>query len=249
MKKIDTRRLLAQSYQTWRKTPPRLGSLLRKYLVLWLVLAVLCLLMVGIVSLLDRSHLRWLLPLVLGVMLGVILRDVGWARRFVATWPWLQDLLDWQAVERTASASPPADKPPVPATRSRRAVLIGIACVAAVLAAILGADRMLLRLYDARPGNAPSQVIIYTTAWCPYCEMLRVKLRESAIPYTELDIEKSLAASYGHRSVGGRGIPVTVVGQEVIYGLDREKLDKALRGAGYAPAPWAGAPDATETAQ
>ena len=48
----------------------------------------------------------------------------------------------------------------------RSANQLSVIGLAALLAAFLGADRVLLRLHDPRPGNAPAHVMIYTTAWC-----------------------------------------------------------------------------------
>jgi mycoredoxin len=242
MKKINSEQSIAQAYLAWREIPPRLMSLLRKYVVLWTVLAILVLIGVAIAHIfIDQFDIGWFAPLALGLVVGAIARDIGWAHKFVMAWPFLKRLLDWQAVERSAlSTGKPSvnETTPAPKSRPRRAAVIGLTVGIALLSLVLGADWIMLRMHDPRPSNAPGNVIIYTTAWCPYCEALRVQLRNSGIPYTELDVEKSLAASYAHRAVGGRGIPVTVVGQEVVYGLDRERLDSILRAAGHNPAAW-----------
>jgi glutaredoxin len=76
-------------------------------------------------------------------------------------------------------------------------------------------------------------VIIYTTAWCPYCAKLRTSLTASGIPYVEHDVEKSLQGQLGFWTLRGRGVPVSAIGPKVIYGYDVARIAFALRDLGY----------------
>jgi len=53
------------------------------------------------------------------------------------------------------------------------------------------------------PGRRLRAVIIYTTAWCPYCAKLRTSLTASGIPYVEHDVEKSLQGQLGFWTLRG----------------------------------------------
>ncbi|HEX5056935.1 MAG TPA: glutaredoxin domain-containing protein [Gammaproteobacteria bacterium] len=104
--------------------------------------------------------------------------------------------------------------------------------VIAVLLALLIMDRGAAWLYGPKPGS--KDVILYTTTWCPYCESLRAYLKGYNIPYIERDVEKTLAGTLGWWGLGhGRGVPLSVIGEQVVYGYDLVKITAALRAAGY----------------
>lgn len=116
--------------------------------------------------------------------------------------------------------------------RTRRSAL----CLALLLALVLaGFDRY--AAYAFRPDADSRDVVIYTTTWCPYCARLRASLIERAIPFSEHDVEHSLAGQLGFWTLRGRGVPVSAVGPEVIYGYDVPRLTAALKRLGYDFAP------------
>jgi mycoredoxin len=87
--------------------------------------------------------------------------------------------------------------------------------------------------YAHRPGADSKAVVIYTTAWCPYCAKLRTSLTASGIPYVEYDVEKSLQGQMGFWTLRARGIPVSAIGPKVIYGYDVTRIASALKDLGY----------------
>lgn len=117
---------------------------------------------------------------------------------------------------------------PAWAGKSRRALLILAASLAIVL---LGLDRYAAIAH--RPGADSKAVVIYTTAWCPYCAKLRTSLAASGIPYVEHDVEKSLQGQLGFWTLRGRGVPVSAIGPKVIYGYDVARIAFALQDLGY----------------
>jgi glutaredoxin len=106
---------------------------------------------------------------------------------------------------------------------------------AALTLLLLGLDRY--AAYAHRPDPDSRQVVIYTTVWCPYCAKLRASLAASSIPYAEHDVEQSFQGQLGFWTLRGRGVPVSVVGAEVIYGYDVARLAGALQKLGYTFAP------------
>jgi glutaredoxin len=80
----------------------------------------------------------------------------------------------------------------------------------------------------ARPGEQPS-VILYATEWCGYCAATRKFFAAKGIRYTELDVEKSAAARDQHRRLGGNGVPLIVVGEELVHGYDEARLRSLLK--------------------
>jgi len=92
-------------------------------------------------------------------------------------------------------------------------------------------DRASAWLYLPDPDSRA--VIIYTTARCIYCKQLRQFLNSQKIPYTERDVEFSISGIMGFWALKGRGVPITVIGPEVIYGFDLETTREYLSEAGY----------------
>ena len=97
--------------------------------------------------------------------------------------------------------------------------------------ALLFLDRTAAWLH--RPDPDSRAVVIYTTSWCPYCKQLRAFLDEHRIPYTDYDVEHSFSGGMGFWALRGRGVPLVVVGADVIYGLDVGKMQASLRRLGY----------------
>lgn len=92
-------------------------------------------------------------------------------------------------------------------------------------------DRLAAHLHLPKEGS--QQVVIYTTTWCPYCKALRNFLENYEISYTEHDTETSIQGIMGSWALRTRGVPVSVIGEQVVYGYDGEKLGWALEDAGY----------------
>lgn len=112
--------------------------------------------------------------------------------------------------------------------RTRRLALFSAAALTLLL---VGLDRYAALMY--RPDTDSKAVVIYTTAWCPYCARLRSALTANDIPFAEHDVEESLQGQMGFWTLRGRGVPVSVIGPEVIYGYDVPRLTGALALLGY----------------
>jgi glutaredoxin len=84
-------------------------------------------------------------------------------------------------------------------------------------------------------GNAIAKpaVKMYMTDWCPYCRKAKEYFGRNGIAYTELDIEKSSAAKAEYRALGGRGVPVILVGDRRMNGFSEESMVQLLKAAGY----------------
>ncbi len=113
--------------------------------------------------------------------------------------------------------------------------LLFILMIAAIV--LFSIDRLAAHLYA--PKEDFNAVIIYTTQWCPYCEALRSTLNQYQIPFIKRDTEKSLDGFAGYWALRGHGVPISIIGSEVIHGYDGQIITDALVGAGYEiPADW-----------
>lgn len=73
------------------------------------------------------------------------------------------------------------------------------------------------------------KVTVYSAPWCAFCHMAKQYLTSKKVAFTDIDVE---ADPDGARSIvektGQAGIPVIEIGDEVILGFDRARIDSAL---------------------
>ncbi|MDZ7737016.1 MAG: glutaredoxin family protein [Gammaproteobacteria bacterium] len=79
----------------------------------------------------------------------------------------------------------------------------------------------------AETGN---NVTIYTTDWCRVCKKAKRYMDSEDIQYTEHDIEKSRKARHEFDRLGGKGVPVILVGKQKMHGFSAQKLDSMIAG-------------------
>ena len=79
---------------------------------------------------------------------------------------------------------------------------------------------------DANAGQP--EVVLYGTSWCPYCAKAREFLRTRGIEFTDYDVEHNAAAAKGFRQLGGGGVPLVVIGDEVLHGYRPDQMKELL---------------------
>ena len=100
-----------------------------------------------------------------------------------------------------------------------------------IFAILFTLQRVAAHLYLPKQGS--TDVVIYTTTWCPYCDSLRNTLNSYGITFTDRDTEKSFHGLLGFIALNGRGVPVSVIGDQVVHGYDGQAITDALVSAGY----------------
>ncbi len=77
-----------------------------------------------------------------------------------------------------------------------------------------------------------TDVKLFTTPSCPYCNKIKKFFDEKEIEYSEFNVaENKERAEEMVKKSGQRGVPVTLVEndeEEIIVGFDKEKLRKVL---------------------
>ena len=73
-------------------------------------------------------------------------------------------------------------------------------------------------------------VEVYSTPTCMYCNLLKDHLKANNVEFTEVDV----AADAEKRAMiveksGQMGVPVTLIGDEVIIGFNKEKINELLK--------------------
>jgi glutaredoxin len=81
---------------------------------------------------------------------------------------------------------------------------------------------------QAKEAAEQPMITLYSTEWCGYCAATRKFFDANGIRFEELDIEKTTAGYEGHKKLGGRGVPLIVVGDNVIRGYDEAALRDSL---------------------
>ena len=120
------------------------------------------------------------------------------------------------------------------ATRKKaRRIALYLALLLALV--LLWLDRGAAWLHQ--PAADSADIVIYTTRWCSYCAALRAHLDAYGIPYTDQDVETSLQGGTGFRALRGRGVPVSVIGPDIVHGFDLDGINRALAALGHPVAP------------
>lgn len=81
--------------------------------------------------------------------------------------------------------------------------------------------------------KAKDKVRIYTAVWCGYCKRAKAHLTAKGVPYDEMDVETSERGRSEFAQLGGRGVPVILVGSQRMDGFDANGLDAMLATAGW----------------
>jgi glutaredoxin 3 len=76
---------------------------------------------------------------------------------------------------------------------------------------------------------ADKQVIIYSTPTCPYCKRTKDYFCRKGIAYTEYNVALDRnAAKEMVKMTGQLGVPVIIIGDEIIVGFHQSQIDKLL---------------------
>lgn len=93
------------------------------------------------------------------------------------------------------------------------------------------AERLQLHANSYTPQRVAvnSRVTMYSTSWCGYCKKARLYFRANRIAFTELDIEKNHQAKRQYDRLGGRGVPLILVGERRMSGFSIAGFNKIYR--------------------
>ena len=69
-----------------------------------------------------------------------------------------------------------------------------------------------------------SEVVLYSTKNCGYCVKAREFMDENDIPFVDYDINRSNESRNQWLSLGGKGVPVLYVNNNVIHGYNPKKI-------------------------
>ena len=78
--------------------------------------------------------------------------------------------------------------------------------------------------------SAP-RITLYTTYNCPHCRQAKQYLQRRGLRFQEFDVQRNVRAQKAFARLGGRVVPVILVGETRVDGFDRKRLDRLLAGA------------------
>jgi glutaredoxin len=84
-------------------------------------------------------------------------------------------------------------------------------------------------IFDHNPiESRPESITIYTADWCRVCHRAKKYMDDKGYQYIERDIEKHARARREFDRLGGKGVPVILVGKKRMNGFSPGKLEQML---------------------
>jgi glutaredoxin-like YruB-family protein len=108
-------------------------------------------------------------------------------------------------------SAPPQQSAPAPAKRSTKQ-----------------SDTQASQPTDPKKERFNGTVEMYMTEWCGYCKKAAAYMKSRNIPFVAYDIEKDSSAQKRHAELGGRGVPLLVIGDKKMSGFSAEILEQYL---------------------
>jgi glutaredoxin len=108
---------------------------------------------------------------------------------------------------------------------------LGLAVLAVLVLGAAYASRQ-VSANDPRFRTGSEGIAMITADWCGYCRKQEAQLRAGKVPYEAIDHD-STEGQLAMAALGARGVPVTIVGQQVVRGYDPEHLRDALAPLGH----------------
>lgn len=73
-----------------------------------------------------------------------------------------------------------------------------------------------------------AQVVMYSAAWCGVCKKARAYFRDHRVRFVEFDVETSRRGQREFRKLGGRGVPVILVGNQRMDGFSAQRFEQMV---------------------
>jgi glutaredoxin len=85
----------------------------------------------------------------------------------------------------------------------------------------------------SRKPDAGQKVVMYSAQWCGYCKRAAAYLRKRGIPFENVDVENTSRGVREYAQLGGRGVPIILVGGDRMDGYDEGSLAAMLANGGW----------------
>ena len=105
----------------------------------------------------------------------------------------------------------------------------------ALLMAILSACSSQVDMAEVRAAIGDTPVVLLSTSTCGYCRQLRGDLAAWGVAYVDVDVESDRKGQLAYDLVNGRGVPILVVGDNVLHGYSPDRTRELLAAADLIP--------------
>ncbi len=78
--------------------------------------------------------------------------------------------------------------------------------------------------------GSPKKVVMYSAQWCGVCKKARAYFKQQGIPFSEFDIETSSKGKRDFNRLGGKGVPVILVGKGRMNDFSAGSFQKMYEG-------------------
>jgi glutaredoxin len=85
---------------------------------------------------------------------------------------------------------------------------------------------------DPRRLTGDTKIVMIAAEWCGYCRKQQKDFEQAGVRYRVLDYDQAEGEA-ASRALGTRGVPITVIGQNVVAGYRTSQLDAHLEPLGY----------------
>ncbi len=74
------------------------------------------------------------------------------------------------------------------------------------------------------------RITLYSSRGCTHCRQARRYLQQAGLRFREFDVQRDPRALKAFTQLGGRGVPLIMIGEQRIDGFDKRRLDRLLAG-------------------
>ncbi|MFO0971735.1 MAG: glutaredoxin domain-containing protein [Candidatus Saccharimonadales bacterium] len=75
-----------------------------------------------------------------------------------------------------------------------------------------------------------ANVTVYSTSWCGFCVQAKKYFDSIGVKYSDINVEEDREAAEAMVEKSGQmGVPVIEIGDNIIVGFDKPKIDLALQ--------------------
>ena len=85
---------------------------------------------------------------------------------------------------------------------------------------------------DPRIATGDDRIVMMAAEWCGYCRKQQKEFELANVRYRILDVDTP-EGDRAMQALGARGVPTTVIGQQVVYGFNTAELKQKLAPLGY----------------
>ncbi|MDO5506112.1 MAG: glutaredoxin domain-containing protein [Pseudoxanthomonas suwonensis] len=85
---------------------------------------------------------------------------------------------------------------------------------------------------DPRRDTGEDGIVMLAADWCGYCRRQQAEFKQAGVEYVAIDVD-TFEGQRAMQALGAHGVPVTVIGQNVVRGYDTVRLQRHLSPLGY----------------